>query len=118
MLSREDYLMIEERAARGAYLKDIAADLGVHPRTVRRALQRGGAPSGKRPGARRSKLDAFKAQVDQLLQAGVWNAVVIHREITAQGYQGGLSILRDYIRPKRVLRASRRTVRFETAPGH
>lgn len=117
MLSREDYLMIEERAARGAYLKDIAADLGVHPRTVRRALRRGGAPSGKRPRARRSKLDAFRPEVDRLLQAGVWNAVVIHREITAQGYQGGISILRDYIRPKRALRSSRRTVRFETEPG-
>ncbi len=109
--------MIEERAARGVYLKDIAADLGVHPRTVRRALQRDAAPSGKRPAARRSKLDAFKTEVDRLLRAGVWNAVVIHREIAGQGYQGGISILRDYIRPKRALRASRRTVRFETAPG-
>jgi DNA-binding LacI/PurR family transcriptional regulator len=36
------------------YLKDIAAELGVHPRTVRRALQREGAPSRARPGARKS----------------------------------------------------------------
>ena len=117
MLGREDYLMIEEQREKGVYLKDIAADLGVHPRTVRRALARGGAPSGKRPGARRSKLDAYKAEVDRLLRAGVWNAVVVHREIADQGYGGGISILRDYIRPKRVLRASRRTVRFETEPG-
>ncbi|WP_459943284.1 IS21 family transposase, partial [Deferrisoma palaeochoriense] len=39
-------------------------------------------------------------------------------ELQAQGYDGGISILRDYIRPKRPLRASRATVRFETAPGH
>ena len=47
MLTREDYLMISERSDQGVYLKDIAAELGVHPRTVRRALQRGfglGAP--------------------------------------------------------------------------
>jgi transposase len=43
--------------------------------------------------------------------------VVIFRELQAKGYTGKLSILRDYIRPKRAMRASRVTVRFETAPG-
>jgi transposase len=48
----------------------------------------------------------------------VWNTVVIFRELQAQGYPGGLSILRDYVRPKRALRpGSRATVRFETEPG-
>ena len=41
MLTREDYLMISERQREGVYLKDIAAELGVHPRTVRCALKRG-----------------------------------------------------------------------------
>jgi transposase len=43
--------------------------------------------------------------------------VVILRELQACGYRGGVSILRDYVRPKRVMRESRATVRFETAPG-
>jgi transposase len=55
--------------------------------------------------------------VDQWLAEGVWNAVVIWRELQAKGYAGGVSILRDYIRPKRGLRAGRTTVRFETEPG-
>ena len=42
--------------------------------------------------------------VDQLLAEGVWNAVVIWRELQAKGYAGGISILRDYLRPKRGLR--------------
>jgi hypothetical protein len=41
---------------KGAYLKDIAAELGVHLKTVSRALAHGAAP-GRRPWARRSKLD-------------------------------------------------------------
>jgi len=117
VLSKEDYLVIEAQRRKGVYVKDIAADLGVDRRTVRRALVRGGAPSGKRPGARRSKLDPHKARVDALLQDGVWNAVVILRELQVVGYRGGVSILRDYIRPKRALRKSRATVRFETPPG-
>jgi len=117
MLSKEDYLMIREKVKRGAFLKDIAADLGVHPRTVSRALRRQGAPIGKRPAARRGILDPYKGLVDHLLAEGVWNGVVIWRELQERGYRGGISILRDYIHPKRVLRKSRATVRFETKPG-
>jgi transposase len=117
MLSREGWMEIEAKAGRGVYLKDIAAELGVHPRTVRRALARGGPPEGKPGRPRGSKLDPFKTKVDELLAEGVWNGVVILREIQALGYSGKGAILRDYIRPKRVLRLSRATVRFETEPG-
>jgi len=109
--------MIQEKIQQGMYIKDIAEELGVHPRTVRRALKRGSAPPGKRPAARRSKLDPFKPLIDRLLSEGVWNSVVIQREIEAAGYTGRGAILRAYIQPKRVLRPSRATVRFETGPG-
>ncbi len=117
MLKKEDWYMIQEKIQQGMYIKDIAEELGVHPRTVRRALKRGSAPPGKRPAARRSKLDPFKSLIDRLLSEGVWNSVVIQREIEAAGYTGRGAILRAYIQPKRVLRPSRATVRFETGPG-
>jgi len=117
MLNKGDWTMIQELRRRGVYQKDIAARLGVHPRTVRRALKRGGPPSGKRGGARGSKLDPYKSLVDKLLAEGVWNAVVILRELREAGYAGGYTILRDYIAPKRALRAAQATVRFETPPG-
>lgn len=117
MLRREEYLMIREMRRQGMFIKDIAAEVGVHPRTVRRALQRGGAPSRTRPGARQSKLDPFRAEVDRLLSEGVWNARVILRELQARGFDGGYSIVRDYVRPRRSLQPSKATVRFETAPG-
>jgi transposase len=117
MLNKEDWMQIQAQIEKGVYQKDIAHQLGVHPKPVGRAVKRGGAPSGRRPAARRSKLDAFKPLVDQLLQEKVWNAVVILGEIQARGFSGGITILRDYIRPKRALRESRATVRFETRPG-
>lgn len=109
--------MIQERIAQGVYVKDLAEELGVHPRTVSRALRRGGTPARRRPAARTSKLEPYKPMVDRLLGEGVWNARVIERELQAAGYQGGASMLRAYIAPKRPLRAARATVRFETAPG-
>ncbi len=117
MLNREDWLMIREMREKGCYLREIAERVGCSERTVRRALKRGGPPPRRRAGVRASKLDPYKAQVDQLLAEGVWNATVIFAEIKARGYAGGISILRDYIRPKRALRKARDVVRFETAPG-
>jgi transposase len=116
MLRKEDFMVIEALVQRGVYLCDIARAVGVHPKTVSRALARGSAPV--RPRRRRpSLLDPYRAQIDQLLAEDVWNARVIWRELQAQGYRGQLSILRDYLRPKRALRPGRVTVRFETAPG-
>jgi transposase len=116
MLGSEDFIVIQALVQRGVYLCDIAQQLGVHPKTVRRALQRGGPPR-RRGGRRGSLLDPYRSVVDQFLTEGVWNAVVIWRELQAKGYPGSVSVLRDYIRPKRALRPSRATVRFETEPG-
>jgi len=74
MLRKEDWMVIQAQVECGVYQKDLAAALGVHPRTVRRALERGGAPSDTRPGARKSKLDPVKPEIDRWLQEGVWNA--------------------------------------------
>jgi transposase len=116
MIKKEDFAVIKALEQRGVYLKDIAEQLGIHPKTVRRALKRNGAPKAERK-KRGSKLDAYKSQIDRLLSEGVWNDVVILREIQAEGYSGGITLIREYVKPKRVLRAGRRTVRFETKPG-
>ncbi|MCI0410203.1 MAG: IS21 family transposase [Acidobacteria bacterium] len=116
MLKKEDFVVIQALVKRGMFLCDIARELGVHPKTVRRALERGGAPTPPRRG-RPSLLRPFLPVVDRLLAEGVWNAVVILRELQGQGYRGSASILREYIHPKRALRPGKATVRFETEPG-
>jgi transposase len=117
MLRKEDWMEIRAQIEKGVYQKDVAWELGVHPKTVGRALKRGGPPPESGPGAKVSVLEPFKSAVDKLLREGVWNAVVIHKQIGLQGYLGGITILRDYVRPMRPMRESRATVRFETAPG-
>jgi len=116
MLRKEDMLMIKALKERGVYQKDIAEQLGVHPKTVSRALRRG-KERRRDQSSKGSKLDPYKGQIDELLGEGVWNAVVILREIQAEGYSGGYTILRQYIAPKRGLRSGRATVRYETKPG-
>ena len=84
MLRTEDFMMIHALAQRGLYLWDIAKPVGVHPRTVRRALARGGAPA-LRPNRPGSRLDPYRVDIDRLLAEDVWNAVVIFRELQAKG---------------------------------
>jgi transposase len=116
MISKEDFAVIKALKKQGVYAKDIAAEIGVHPKTVRRALKRNSAPKPERR-RRCSKLDRYKPKIDQLLSENVWNAMVILREIQAEGYDGEVTLVRKYIRPKRVLQPSRATVRFETQAG-
>ena len=116
MLKKEDFAVIKALAEHGVYQKDIAEKLRVHPKTVSRALKRDSVP-GKVRRKKTSKLEPYKSTIDRLLSEGVWNAVVVLREIQAEGYEGEISLVRKYIQPKRVLRSSRATVRFETKPG-
>ena len=116
MLKKEDFAVIKALNNQGTYIKDIAAELGVHPKTVSRALKRGSAPKPQRK-RQGSKLEPYKPKIDKLLSENVWNAMVIWREIQADGYDGEVSLIRRYIKPKRVLRSGRATVRFETKPG-
>jgi transposase len=116
MLRKEDFTVIKSLSQHGVFIKDIASELGVHPKTVSRALKRKTAPNRERKPSE-SKLEPYKKNIDDLLSKDVWNAQVILREIQAEGYTGGYTILRQYIQPKRALRPSQATVRFETPPG-
>jgi transposase len=56
--------------------------------------------------------------VHERLAAGVWNAAVLLRELKAKGYQGGYTVLTDYLHPLRKQASTVAVRRFETAPGH
>lgn len=51
------------------------------------------------------------------LQAGVWNARVLLRELRERHYGGGYSILMEWLRPKQKEAFSVAVRRFETSPG-
>ncbi len=80
MITKGDWFMITQGEKTGKYLKDIAEEQGIHPRTVRRALDRGRAGKVGRPSGT-SKLDPYKGWIDRRLGEGVWNAVVLYREV-------------------------------------
>ena len=44
VLKKRDFMMIQDLIQQGVSQKDVAKQLGVHPKTVRRAVRRGCAP--------------------------------------------------------------------------
>ena len=116
MLRKEDLMVIQALAKRGVYQKDIARARGA-PEDGEPGLKRGGAPSAEAPGARKSKLDPYKAMVDGLLAEGVWNAVVILGSSRRAATQGSITILQRLHPAEAGAARGRATVRFETRAG-
>lgn len=101
----------------GRSIREIARILGISRNTVRRYLRATEVPKPAPRAARGSKLDPYKEFILQRVAEGVENCVVLLRELRTQGYEGGYTILKEFVRPLRRPRSIPGTVRFETQPG-
>ena len=116
---------IYEMKGAGYSIRGIAEELGVARHTVRRypclrreqALKSPEAMKPKPRPRRASKLDPYTEYVDRRMSEGLENCVVLHRELRDLGYDGGYSILKSYVSPRRRGRQPDATVRFETVSG-
>ena len=108
---------IYEMKGAGRSVRGIAGELGIARNTVRRYLKLPEAIRAKPRPHRASKLDAYTEYVDRWLSEGLENCVVLHRDLRTLGYDGGYSILKSCVSPRRRRRQPEATVRFETAPG-
>jgi transposase len=81
-----------------------ARALHLHPRTVAKWSARSHFEP-RRPVSRGSVLDPFKPRVTRLLDTYPYSAQQIFQRLREEGYRGGITILRDYVRrirpPKR-----------------
>ena len=67
--------------------------------------------------AKPSKLDPYKEQIAIWLEEAPYSAERILEKIREQGFDGGHSIVREYVRNKKEQLDEKATVRFETMPG-
>jgi len=74
-----------------------ARALHLHPRTVAKWSARSHFER-RRPVSRGSLLDPFKPRITRLLDTYPYSAVQIFQRLREEGYGGGLTILRDYVR--------------------
>jgi IS30 family transposase len=103
-LSKADYDLAVDLVRRGVYVCDVAKKLGVHPKTVSRALRRGGPPSGQYP-ARPTIIDPYKDLANRLHSRGDLSGGEIFRRLRAAGYRGSATTVRRYLRLRRKRRS-------------
>jgi len=99
----------------GLTIAQTARALGLHPRTVATWVARSRfEPRRSRP--RSSVLDPFKPRIIRLLDSHPYSAQQIFQRLREEGYRGGVTILRDYVRR---IRPTKRPVylKLHFAPG-
>jgi transposase len=98
-----------EYFVRGVGIKELARRYGIDRNTVRRALRADEPPRYERT-SRPSKLEPFKEEIHELLRAEPkLTGVRIRELIEPLGFDGGKSIVDDYLREVRPLFATPRT---------
>jgi len=117
VLRGRDLQEFMEMKREGLSVQAISKLTGYDRKTVRKYLL--GPEAVPRYGPREkqlSKLDAHKPYLHDRLKAGVWNAQVLLRELRQRGYQGGCTILKDWLQPQRAAGMATAVRRFEMHP--
>lgn len=109
---------VVELKRQGLSIRAISRLMGYDRTTISKYLS---APTGRPVYGPRtaveSKLGAFKPYLKEQLQAGVWNARVLLRELRECGYGGSYTILTEWLRPQRREAESLAVRHFETPAG-
>ena len=106
------------RKDRGAGIKQIARELGVDRKTVKRWLKLG-AWQPRQVQRRARQLDRFAPFIERRAPEVGFNGAVLYRELQGLGFTGGIVQVQRWLRPQRERRkwSELATVRFETGPG-
>jgi transposase len=107
--------MIREKAQDGKSAYAIGKELGISKNTAHKYMERGEDAPPKID--RFSKLDAYKPQLHELMNQGIFNCVVLLESLRAVGYSGGITILKEYVHPYRPAKALPAVRRYETPAG-
>ena len=110
-------IMIKDLAAKGKSAGEISREVGVAENTARKYMTQPARPHGLKGRKKPSKLDPYKPYLQELMSQGIFNCVVLLQRIQEKGYDGSLSILKDYVHAFRPAKATPAVQRYETLPG-
>jgi transposase len=117
MFRKEERMHYARILTREGHSQDeIAKRLGVCDRMVRKYLREDFGTKKRK--VRLSKLDPVKPIIDTVLQEDpFFNLEVLVQRLRNHGYDGGMSVLRDYAAKVRTEVVTKAAWRFETEPG-
>ena len=102
---------------KGMSYTELARKYNLDPRTAKKYAQSDTRPVYSLSETKPSKLDPHKEQITIWLEEAPYSAQRILEKIREQGFEGGHSIVREFVRNKKEQFEEKATVRFETMPG-
>ena len=113
----DKWMNIRADFSKGINYAELGRKYNVDPRTAKRYASAEKRPRYPANTKRTSKLEPYKAMIDELLLDAPYSAVRILEIITEHGFDGKYTIVKDYVRSRKKSLNKQATVRFETMPG-
>jgi transposase len=113
----DKWMDIRSDRQKGMSYTEISKRYNIDPRTAKKYAQSDTRPEYVLSERKASKLDPYKEQITVWLEEAPYSGVRILEKIREQGFQGGHSIVEEFVRNKKDQFDEKATVRFETMPG-
>ena len=113
----EKWMEIRNDRLKGMNYTELSKKYHIDPRTAKKYAESAQRPEYTLTEAKPTKLDEYKQQIDLWLEEAPYSAVRILEKLVEQGFDGKYSIVKEYVRCKKMDMNEKATVRFETMPG-
>ncbi|KKG14409.1 integrase [Methanosarcina sp. 2.H.T.1A.6] len=117
MLKEEDLFLIRDLSSQNLSISEIARQTGFDRKTVSKYLHLKTLPEPQKRSGRKSKLDPYKSYILEKLKEGPYTAARLYREIKEMGFDGGMTLVKDFVREVRPKKGIPAVLRYETKPG-
>ncbi|AKB61180.1 Mobile element protein [Methanosarcina mazei SarPi] len=101
MLKTDEWFLIQDLHSKGFSISEISRRTGYARKTVRKNLNLKTAPEPQKCPGRKSKLDPFKPYMLDKINEDSYTAARLYREIKEMGFDGGITIVKDFVRKVR-----------------
>ena len=113
----EKWMEIRNDKLKGMSYKGIGEKYHIDPRTAKKYAESPRKPEYMLTAPKPNKLDAYKQKIDLWLEEAPYSAVRILEKLQEDNFDGKYSIVKEYVRSKKMDLDEKATVRFETMPG-
>ena len=113
----ENWMDIRNDRLKGMNYKELGRKYNIDPRTAKRYAESSQRPEYELTEPKPTKLDEYKQRIDMWLEEAPYSAVRVLEKLAEQGFEGKYSIVKEYVRSKKMDYDEKATVRFETMPG-
>lgn len=113
----ELWMSIRSDKMKGMSYTELGKKYNIDPRTAKRYAESDIRPEYTLTEPKPSKLDPYKKHIDQWLEEAPYSAVRILEKLQELGFDGKYSIVKEYVRGKKMDFNEKATIRFETMPG-